>query len=374
MRATLQPLRTRDLDAALRAAEDDAGALAFALHPDVDLERLYLLASWAPVAALTGTPTACSNSAWLQGLTRTPFETPGRALQSARNGVQARRWLGLGIAQSWTVGGPVLDSDIVTELHLLAHAGLIPQEALGKVWAVSPALRGWLVALGIQPATADALEAELQVWLDRVYEGQRAGVHPVLMAARAQLGLMRMRPFPIGNAKVSHLVAEGLLAEAGYPPLPLEALCVANRDVLQRHLHSAVTTGDEVPWATWFARCVSRAAGIAREEAPTLAAIRTRLLDVLDALRDRDDVPDDRLDPLVEALCRFPVTYVRALSRDAGDLRPLTVRQLTAKARRAGDILPVPLGGKPPMTYLAAPDVLDFSRHLVSLGRRLDWR
>jgi hypothetical protein len=358
----------------LRAADQDVEALVLDLHPDADLTALNLLAAWAPVAAVAGTPTH-GDTAWLQGLAATAFGTPERAMLAARNSVQARRWLGLGLEQSRADGEPLVDGDVVVELHCLAQVNLMPEASLGKVRPLPLAVREVFLPLGVEPTTApEALEDGLAEWLEDLDGERRAGTPPVLRAARAQVELLRLRPFLRGNRQVGRLVAEGLLLDAGYPPLPLESLWIAHREVLQGQLHKAVTTGDEVAWATWYARSVARAAAVAREAAPALAATRARLTAVLGALRDPDTVSDAQLDRLVEALCRTPVTYVLALARDAGDLRPLTVRLLTCRARRHGDLLPVALGDTLPLAHLAAPDLLDLARRLVSRGRWLDWR
>jgi hypothetical protein len=177
-----------------------------------------------------------------------------------------------------------IGTDEMQSLHVCLVRGLKGNEHLGR-WrsgdiAIRSPLTGNEIARGIPgtslPHHMAALTAAFQpeLW---------TGVDPLIRAGMFHVQFEKAHPFRDGNGRVGRLALISMLAESGWPVLPLNIVFHWRRGAYLDAVSRAAAADDELPFIHFLVKAVDEAIKLGHRMLDVLKAERRRLLEALGA-------------------------------------------------------------------------------------------
>jgi len=194
--------------------------------------------------------------------------------------------------------------DELQSLHISLMRGLLPDKALGR-WrsgdiTIRSPLRGHATARGAPGALLECHMAELLAAFDL---GLWTDVDPLVRAGMFHMRFQKAHPFRDGNGRVGRMALSCMLAESGWPLLPVNIVLHWRRRAYLDAVSRAAAADDDLPLLHFLLKAVDEAITLGHRMLNLLRAERWRLLKVLGALghgtRDSIRITDMLLSTLV---------------------------------------------------------------------------
>ena len=205
-------MATNDLTAALaRLTAQRKRLQAGPALPQVSLQSLFDDFSLRQAHATTALEGNTLTLDEVQAVLERGITIPGKSLREHLEVLNAHdtwRW----VRPLAEAGMPVTES-LVLEIHRRLMQRILDDDTLGEYRRVPVYIRGsWHV-----PPNWVKVPDLMASWLGQ-YGAAPGDEHPVAVAARAHVDLVRIRPFVDGNGRTTRMLVNCLLMQQGYPP------------------------------------------------------------------------------------------------------------------------------------------------------------